>query len=65
MSTIQSLIDSSNVQDLDSIISMLKDLGGGDMEFKNNFYNTQMYINAIEEYYSIRSNLTGRNFELS
>ena len=65
LSIIQDRIDSTNVQDLETIIIMLKSLEGNDVEFKHNFYNTQMCINAIEEYYSGRVSYTGRSFELS
>ena len=61
---IQKFIDSNNIRDYDYIIQLLKEQGGEDLEFRNNFFDTQMCTNAIEEYYSIRSNNIGKSFEL-
>jgi DENN (AEX-3) domain len=64
LGTIQSVVESNNIRDFDSIIQLLKEQNSDHEEFRNNFYSTQMCINAVEEYYSLRSN-NGKTFELS
>lgn len=64
LTVIQKEVDKHNVHDYDSIIDLLREQGGEDLPFKNNFYNTQMCTNYVEEYYSLRSSVTGRSFEL-